>query len=293
MSLISLVPFFADAAPAKAAGLPPAPVKLFSIFGFEINNSIIEEIIAALVVIVFVQIAMRRPKLVPSGMQNFFEWFVESLSSFIESITGHETMRRGFWFFGGLFYFIFLENVLALLPGTGSIGYGHGEGWNFEVDQPFFRGANANVNVTAAYAAIFFVMWFYWCFKSIGTGGVVKDLFGSKVKFGNSALNVVFGLLFFAVGLIEVFTIIGIRPIAFTFRLYGNIYGGETFLDTIYHAAPNKILATLFLIPAYMWEFIVAFIQAFVFFILTVVFTGILTNSHAHSEGDEGAGHPH
>jgi F-type H+-transporting ATPase subunit a len=242
-------------------------------------------------VIVLVQIAMRAPKLVPSGMQNFFEWFVETLSNFIESITGHETMRRGFWFFGGLFYFLFVENVLALLPGTGSIGYGHGEGWNFEVTQPFFRGANANVNVTAAYAAIFFVMWFYWCFKGIGASGVAKDLFGSKVKFGNTALNIAFGLLFFAVGLIEVFTIIGIRPIAFTFRLYGNIYGGETFLDAIYHNAPNKLLATLFLIPAYMWEFIVAFIQAFVFFILTVVFTGILTNSHAPAGADHNEKH--
>ena len=285
---LSAVPFFAQAAAETRpeAGLPAAPVKLFSIFGFEFNNSLIEETIAALVVIVLVQIAMRSPKLVPSGMQNFFEWFVESLGNFIESITGRETMRRGFWFFGGLFYFLFLGNVLALLPGTGSIGYGHGEGWNFEVTQPFFRGANANVNVTAAYAAIFFFMWFYWCFKSLGPGGVAKDLFGSKVKFGNTALNIVFGLLFFVVGLIEVFTIVGIRPIAFTFRLYGNIYGGETFLDTIYHHAPNHLLATLFLIPAYMWEFVVAFIQAFVFFILTVVFTGILTN-HSSGHGDD------
>ena len=37
-----------------------------------------------------------------------------------------------------------------------------------------------------------------------------------------------------------------------------------------------------------MWEFVVAFIQAFVFFILTVVFTGILTNAAAHGPGDHG-----
>jgi F-type H+-transporting ATPase subunit a len=270
-------------------GLPPAPVTLFSIGGFQINNSMIEAVLSSIVVIIIVQIAMRNPKLVPSGMQNVVEWIVESLSNFIESITGRETMRRGFWFFGGLFFFLFTENVLALLPGTGSIGLGHGDGWDFKVDEPFLRGANANVNMTAAYAAIFFFLWFYWCFRAIGPVGVAKDLFASKVKFGNLALNLGFGLLFFAVGLIEVFTIIGIRPIAFTFRLYGNIYGGESFLDTIYRTAPNHFLATLFLIPAYMWEFIVAFIQAFVFFILTVVFTGILTNAHAgqHSDKDD------
>jgi F-type H+-transporting ATPase subunit a len=276
-----VAPIFAE------EGLPAAPVKLFSIGGFEINNSMIAAVIASLVIIVVVQIAMSAPKLVPSGLQNLVEAIVEGLSNFIESITGRATMLRGFWYFAGLFVFVFAENFLALLPGVGTWGYGTGEGWDFKVEQPFLRGANANANMTAAYAAIFFVMWFYWCFKGIGVGGVVKDLFGSKVKFGNLPLNIGFGILFFVVGLIEVFTIILIRPIAFTFRLYGNIYGGETFLDAIYHNAPNHFLATLFLIPAYMWEFIVAFIQAFVFFILTVVFTGILTNSHAGEKKDD------
>jgi F-type H+-transporting ATPase subunit a len=272
MSLV--VPLFAE------EGLPPAPVKLFSIGGFEINNSMIAALIASAVVITVVQVAMKAPKLVPSGLQNVVEWVVESLSNFIESITGRETMLRGFWYFGGLFVFVFAENLLALLPGVGTIGYGHGEGWDFKVTQPFLRGANANANMTAAYAAIFFVMWFYWTIRGVGLVGVLKDIFASKVKFPNFFLNATFVLLFFAVGLLEALTILFIRPIAFTFRLYGNIYGGESFLDTIYHTAPNHFLATLFLIPAYMWEFIVAFIQAFVFFILTVVFTGILTNAH-------------
>jgi len=272
---------------AEAEGLPAAPVKLLSVYGFEINNSMIAALFASLVVIIVVQIAMRAPKLVPSGLQNLVEWLVELLSNFIESITGRETMLRGFWYFGGLFVFVFAENLLALLPGVGTFGYGHGEGWDFKVNQPFLRGANANANMTAAYAAIFFVMWFYWCIRGIGFAGVLKDIFVSKVKFPNVFLNLLFVLLFFVVGLMEALTILFIRPIAFTFRLYGNIFGGESFLDTIYRTAPNHILATLFLIPAYMWEFIVAFIQAFVFFILTVVFTGILTNTTAHAPHDD------
>jgi F-type H+-transporting ATPase subunit a len=272
-------------------GLPAAPVPLFSIYGFEINNSMIAALIASAVVIIVVQIAMRAPKLVPGGLQNGVEFLVEALSNFIESITGRETMIRGFWYFAGLFVFVFAENLLALLPGVGTFGYGHGDGWDFKVTQPFLRGANANANMTAAYAAIFFVMWFYWCIRGVGFVGVFKDIFVSKVKFPNFAINALFLVLFFLVGLIECLTIIFIRPIAFTFRLYGNIYGGESFLDTIYRTAPNHFLATLFLIPAYMWEFIVAFIQAFVFFILTVVFTGILTNAHGssdHSDAKDG-----
>src|SRR5476649_490395 len=120
---------------AAEEGLPAAPVKLFSIDGFEINNSMIAAVIASIIIIIVVQIAMRAPKLVPDGLQNVVEWLVESLSDFIESITGRETMMRGFWYFGGLFVFVFAENLLALLPGVGTIGYGHGDTlWNFKVD---------------------------------------------------------------------------------------------------------------------------------------------------------------
>ncbi len=140
---------------------------MFNVDGFEINNSEIAAVIASVVVIVVVQIAMRAPKLVPDGLQNVVEFIVESLSNFIESITGRETMIRGFWYFAGLFVFIFAENVLALLPGVGTIGFGQGDHfWDLTIDKPFLRGANANANMTAAYAAIFFVMWFYWCFAA-------------------------------------------------------------------------------------------------------------------------------
>jgi F-type H+-transporting ATPase subunit a len=273
-------------------GLPQAPVPLFSIDGFQFNNSTVAAGITSVVVIIVVQIAMRAPKLVPSGLQNFVEWIVELMSDFLESVTGRETMERGFWFFASLLVFIFAENLFALMPGVGTFGLGHGDTiWDFKVDKPFLRGANANDNLTAAYTAVFFVMWFYWCFRQIGVRGVLFDIFGSKVKFPNQALNFLFILIFFFVGLIEVFSIIVVRPIAFTFRLYGNIYGGESFLDTIFRTAPNPFVATLCLIPGYMWEFVVAFVQAFVFFILTAVFTGILTNSSAHASTDDEGKH--
>jgi F-type H+-transporting ATPase subunit a len=243
----------------------------------------IAEVIATVVVITVVQIAMHAPKLIPSGLQNLVEWLVELMSNFIEGITGRETMERGFWFFASLFVFIFAGNLLALIPGVGTFGYGQGEGWKFEVTQPFLRGANANDNLTAAYAAVFFFMWFYWCFRVLGFREFFVHIFGTKVKFPNALLNSIFVLIFFLVGLMESLMILFVRPIAFTFRLYGNIYGGESFLDTIFRTAPNFILACIFLIPAYLWEFVVAFVQAFVFFILAVVFTGILTNTGGHS----------
>ena len=277
-------PLFAE---TEAEGLTRSPVPLFSVGGFEVNNSIVAEAIATVVVIAIVQVAMRAPKLIPSGMQNFVEWTVEMLRDFLEGITGRATMERGFWYFGGLFVFIFAENILALLPGVGTIGYGHEVDGRFEVTQPFLRGANANVNLTAAYAAIFFFMWFYWCIRQLGVWGLLKHIFGSQVTFPNPVVNYLFIFVFFLVGWVEVFSVFIVRPIAFTFRLFGNIFGGEYLLDSVYRMAPN--IAFITLVPCYFYELLVAFVQAFVFFVLTAVFTGIFTNADDHSTEEKAA----
>jgi F-type H+-transporting ATPase subunit a len=280
MSLLSQ-PILAETA---AEGMHPYPVNLFSIGGFVVNNSMISEAIVTIIVVTVVQIAMRKPQLVPSGLQNLVEWAVEMMSNLIESLAGRATMQRGFWYFGSLFVFIFAENFLALLPGVGTIGYGHMVNGHFEVTQPFLRGANANVNVTAAYSAIFFFMFFYWCIAQSGVKGSLVHIFGSKVTFANPLANWAFIIIFFLVGWIEVLSILFIRPLAFTFRLFGNIFGGEYLLDSIYKMAPNFAFITL--IPFYFYELLVAAVQAFVIFALTAAFTGIITNSGDHSPGD-------
>ena len=263
------------------AELTKAPVPLFSIGGFEVNNSMISALVVTVIVIATVQVAMRAPKLVPSGLQNFVEWLVEFMVNSLDSSMGHKTTLRGFWYFGGLFVFVFLCNLLGLVPGVGTIGWGHEENGHFEVTQPFLRGANANVNLTAAYTAIFFVMWFYWCIRQLGFGGLLFHIFGSKVKFPNPIVNYVFIAIFFLVGWVEVFSIFVVRPIAFPFRLYGNIFGGEYLLDSIYKMSPN--FAFLTLVPFYFYECLVAVVQTLVFFMLTAAFTGMFTKSEDHS----------
>jgi F-type H+-transporting ATPase subunit a len=285
-----VAPILAEAvANAPAEGMKPYPVGLFSIGGFVINNSMISEAIVTVIVVTIVQIAMRSPKLIPSGLQNLVEWAVEMMSNLVESLAGRDTMQRGFWYFGSLFVFIFAENFLALLPGVGTIGYGHEVNGHFEVTQPFLRGANANVNVTAAYSAIFFFMFFYWCIAHSGVRGSLVHIFGSKVKFPNKLANTTFIVIFFLVGWIEVLSILFIRPLAFTFRLFGNIFGGEFLLDSIYKMAPN--IAFITLIPFYFYELLVAAVQAFVIFALTAAFTGIITNSGEHAPDAKGDSH--
>ncbi len=282
MSLISLVPFFAQAAPAHAEGLTKYPVPLFRVLGFPVTNSMVSEAIVTLIIIAVIQIAMRKPTLVPGGLQNLVEWLVESMLNFLEMLMGRETASRGFWYFGGLLIFIVMGNLLALVPGVGTIGWGHDVNGHFEVTKPFLRGMNANDNLTAAYSAIFFVMFFYWCIRAAGVGGSLFHIFGPKVRFKNLFADWIFITIFFLVGWVEVLTILFVRPIAFTFRLYGNIFGGEYLLDSIYKMAPN--FAFIALVPFYFYELLVAVVQAFVFFVLTAAFTGLITNTSNHPE---------
>jgi F-type H+-transporting ATPase subunit a len=276
-------PLFADEA---TQGLTKYPVNLFSVDGFEINNSMISEAIVTAIIIAVIQVAMRAPKLIPTGLQNFVEWLVESMSNFLELLLDRPTLQRSFWYFAGLFVFIVSGNLLALVPGVGTFGFGHGTTmWNFEVDRPFLRGANANDNLTGAYSAIFFVMFLYWAVRGAGVGGALFHIFGPKVTFSNRLANIIFITIFFLVGWIEVVSIFFVRPIAFTFRLYGNIYGGEFLLDTIYKMAPN--FSFILLVPFYFYELLVAVVQAFVFFVLTAAFTGLIATSHDPSSTSE------
>jgi F-type H+-transporting ATPase subunit a len=279
-------PFLADA--STEGGLTKAPVPLYDLGGFEITNSMISEAIVTVIIIAVIQFGMRSPKLVPDGIQNFIEWIVESMANFLEMLLGRATMLRGFWYFAGLLVFIVVGNLLALVPGVGTIGWGHEANGHFEVTQPFLRGMNANDNLTAAYSAIFFFMFFYWCIRAAGIGGSLFHIFGPKVRFKNPIADWTFITIFFLVGWVEVLTILFVRPIAFTFRLYGNIFGGEYLLDSIYKMAPNWAFLTL--VPFYFYELLVAVVQAFVFFVLTAAFTGLITNDTNHS-GDDKGGH--
>ena len=128
-------------------------------FGFPITNSIVVSWIVAIGLIVFAQLATRNMKAVPDGAQNFWEWMVEGLYSFLEDIIGPHLVGRTFWFFASVFIFILSANWVGLIPGVGTIGWGHRTSYGFKVDAPFFRGANADVNLTLAMALVFFVCW--------------------------------------------------------------------------------------------------------------------------------------
>jgi F-type H+-transporting ATPase subunit a len=233
----------------------------------------------ALGLIVFAQLAMRNAQAVPGGAQNFWEWLVESLYSFQESILGHDLAKRTFWFFTTIFLFILFTNWFGLLPGVGTIGWGQDSAHGFEVTRPLLRGGNADLNMTFAMSAIFMVLWLGWALRVNGVWGFALELFGPK---GDSTglIKYMMIVIFFAVGFLEVVSIL-FRPISLSFRLYGNVFAGENLLEamsnTIQHPAwARAVFSALLPVPFYLLELLVGLVQAFVFMLLTTVFTALV-----------------
>jgi F-type H+-transporting ATPase subunit a len=266
-------------AAAEPHGLSQGAVEIARPLGFPITNSMLVTWIVAIALIAFSQLATRRMQPIPTGLQNFVEWLIESLYAFLEGIIGAHLVKRTFWFFGTIFIFILAANWVGLVPGVGSVGWGHQTPEGFQLDEPFFRGANADVNLTMAMALVFFACWIVWGLRESGPVGFCKELFAPKGS-STGALKVLLTVVFFAAGCLEVVSIL-FRPISLSFRLYGNVFAGETMLETM---ANVPSIGWLVQVPFYFLELMVGFVQALVFMLLTAVFTLLICQHH-----DEGS----
>jgi F-type H+-transporting ATPase subunit a len=270
------------AQPAAEHGLPQSAVEIARPFGFPISNSMVVTWIVALGLIVFARRATRTMSEVPGGAQNLFEWLVESLYGLLESIIGPHLVARTFWFFGTIFIFILAANWIGLVPGVGTIGWGHHTAEGFVIEQPLLRGANADLNLTLAMALIFFALWIVWAFQEAGVRGVAHELFGAKGE-TTGVMKPLMAFIFLAAGLLEVISIL-FRPVSLSFRLYGNVFAGETMLEAMSTLVPG--LGWLLPIPFYFMELLVGLVQAGVFMLLTAVFTLLICQHHEEARPD-------
>ena len=249
-------------------GLSQKAVEIARPFGLPVTNSMVVMWIVAIGLILFARVATRTMKVVPEGSQNFLEFLIEGLHRFLEGIIGRHLVDRTFWFFASIFIFILAANWVGLIPGVGSIGWGHPTAVGFTIDEPLLRGANADVNMTLAMALVFFGCWIVWGLQENGPIGFLKELFSPKGE-SAGALKILMIVVFFAAGCLEIVSIL-FRPVSLTFRLYGNVFAGETMLETM---ARVPHIGWLVQIPFYFLELLVGLVQALVFMLLTAVFT--------------------
>ncbi|HXT30388.1 MAG TPA: F0F1 ATP synthase subunit A [Vicinamibacterales bacterium] len=269
------------AGPVAGHGLSEKAVEIARPFGFPITNSMVVTWIVAAGLLLFARTATRRMDQVPGGAQNLLEWLIEGVYGLLESVIGAHLVKKTFWFFATIFLFILAANWISLVPGVGTIGWGHHTADGFAVQEPLFRGANADLNLTLAMALIFFALWIVWAVQEVGVGGIFKELLGAKGE-TTGIMKPLMAVIFLAAGLLEIISIL-FRPVSLSFRLYGNVFAGENMLEAMSRLVPG--LGWLLPIPFYFMELLVGLVQALVFMLLTAVFTLLICQHEAPEKG--------
>lgn len=216
---------------------------------------------------------VKTPQLVPTRGQAVVENLVEGIFNLIQPITGKTAAKAAFPLLIGLFTFILIQNWSGLFPGVGTIGTWDAQGHLV----PFIRPGNADLNGTAALAIVSMVAWFYLIFKYAGIKVIVYDLFGNKAnkKDVPAVLYYFLFVIFGIVGLIEIVSIT-FRPISLSFRLFGNVFGGENLLHLM-----TGLYKWGLPIPFYFLELLIGFVQALVFTLLVSVYIGLICKHDA------------
>ena len=192
--------------------------------------------------IIFAVLATRKIEMIPTKAQNFFEILISGMEEFMVDITGEE----GRWFFpiiATIFIYVATCNLLGLVPG--------------------FYPPTASINTTASCAIPVFLFTHFIGIKYHG------------IKYVKHFLGPVWWLI----PIILPIELIGhlARILSLSFRLFGNITGHELVLAILFMLA-GAFFAPL---PIMAMGIFVALVQAFVFFLLSIMyFAGAMEEAH-------------
>lgn len=250
---------------------------IFHIGSFTVTNSLINSWVAVLILAVLFILAGRKIRKIPRGIQNVFEFILETALKFADSVTHDRQKSIKFLPIAlTLFSFILVNNWLGLIPGVGTIGFIEtAEGHSIFV--PLFRGATSDINTTFALALIAILATHLVGLKSLGPWKHfnkflnLKTLLDIPKHFWKDKSVAFLNPIKVFVGLIEIIGEFS-KIASLSFRLFGNIFAGEVLL-----ASMMAIFAFFIPLPFIFMEILVGFIQALVFSILTLVFMTIQT----------------
>lgn len=272
-SCVLSVPAFAE-----ESGVSAKAEALFHVGPLPVTNSMVTSWLVAAVLIIAIRLAVKKPALVPSKGQAIVESIVQGVMDLIAPIVGSHVAKAAFPLLVCLFIFILTQNWSGLFPGVGTLFIRGDEGQWVELIRP----GNADMNGTVALAAVAMVCWFYFIMRYAGPKMVFLDLFGNKAdrKEIPAAIYYFLYFIFFAVGIIEIISII-FRPVSLSFRLFGNVFGGENLIH-----AMSGLFRWGLPIPFYFLEILIGFVQALVFTLLVSVYIGLICN-HGEEHGAE------
>ena len=176
--------------------------------------------------------ATRKAEIIPSGIQNLVEIFVDWLNGLMESNMGIEGRRAVAPFVITLFLYIFIGNEIGLLPQIG----------------PHLTSPTNDINVAVGLSITVSL--------TVYTLGVMKQGLGYFKHFTQPFAAML------PLNILEELS----KPLTMALRLFGNILAGEILLVVLYMLAP-WIIPNIWI----GFSLIIGFLQAFIFTMLTMI----------------------
>lgn len=233
---------------------------------FSMDRFMLIRILMTVILCVFFAVGMRNPKLVPSGLQNVVEYFLDFVRIHIaEDILGKKEGRRFLPIIATIFFAVIAMNIPAVIPGLNV-------------------SPNARIGFPIALAVLGYITMIYAGVKRYGAGKFLK----SSVVIPNLP-----PLLHLLVVPIEFLSTFIIRPVTLALRLMANFLAGHLILVLLY-SATNFFFwqlsgwtavsgVTIVAAVAFtLYECIVIFLQAYIFALLVAVYVELSLHADSH-----------
>ncbi|MCF6245524.1 MAG: F0F1 ATP synthase subunit A [Sulfurovum sp.] len=198
-------------------------------------------ILTTAIILFIAKMATKSLRAVPDGTQNVVEAFLGGVISMGKDVIGEEKARKYLPLVATLGLFVLINNLIGIIPG--------------------FESPTSSINVTLVLALVVFVYYNYEGVKEQGALNYVK----SFVHLGemNPIAKFAMSLLMYPIEFVSHLS----RIVSLSFRLFGNIKGDDLFLWVLLMLVPWIIPITPLVLLTFM-----AFLQTFVFMILTYVY---------------------
>jgi F-type H+-transporting ATPase subunit a len=237
---------------------------VFSIGDFAVTNAMLTGMVGLLITLCILLYVGTR---VRTGKYNRFvglvQWVFEGLVGQISEIIPDKKLARKITPLACTIFFLVLINYwLSVLPGLDSV---------FINGVPLLRSPTADLNFVLGLSIVSVITVHIYAVKFLGMFGNAKRFFRNPIKDPIGAFE---GIL----ELVGEFS----RVASLALRLFGNAFAGEILLLVI--ALLASYFATVALPIFMIFEMLIGFIQAYVFFVLTLIFTALAVSHHGDEE---------
>jgi F-type H+-transporting ATPase subunit a len=237
---------------------------LFTVASFKVTNAMVT---GALSLVIFLAVFLYVVFMVKRSRYNrfigFMQWAFEGMLAQIDSVIPDKKLARKMAPLAlTLFFYVLISYWMSVLPGLDAITYNH---------VPVIRSIAADMNFTFAIAIIALIIVQVEAIRQHGPIGNLKRYFRNPFKDPIGSFE----------GFLELIGEVS-RYSALSLRLFGNCFAGEVLLVII------AILTSYFSVialPLFMaFELFIGLVQAYVFFVLTIIFTSLAIDTHGGTE---------